>query len=149
MSAVESLSAHTSAQGARASQATEDIVRNVDYEFGMLTATEAGLVLGSVSKASRGLASTKHRNGELLGITKGRQMRFPGFQFLEDGTPRPVIRMLRSMCNDCGWSESDLFLWLVTPAAAFSGSRPVDVMLAPKQDNLLIEAARTEMSAEW
>lgn len=146
--AVEALPTQTSPQAARAVQATENIVRSVDAEFGLLGAAEAGERLGSSSKAARNLAGSRHRAGDLLAIRRGNRDRFPGFQFRTDGSPVPVVRVLLDLSAQHGWSESDLFLWLVTPTGRLDDARPVDVMLSGAED-AVASAAEMDMTTEW
>lgn len=149
--AVEALTTQASPQTARAVQTTENLVRSVGAEFGLLGAAEAGERLGSASKAARNLAGSKHRSGDLLAIRRGNRDKFPGFQFDRDGSPRPVISELRQLATRHGWSESDLFLWLVTPAGSLDGIRPVDLILdeSKASEIRVVAAAELEMSTEW
>lgn len=149
--AVEALPTQASPQAARAVQATENVVRSVDAEFGLLGAAEVGERLGSSSKSARNLAGSKHRAGDLLAIRRGNRDKFPGFQFRPDGSPMPVVRLLRTLSSRHGWSESDLFLWLVTPAGSLDGLRPVDVMQSASGDDetRVLAAAELEMATEW
>lgn len=149
--AIESLPTHVSPQAARAVQATENLIRDASHEFGMLTASEVGRLLGSSSKAARNLAGSRHRSGELLAIRRGNRDRFPGFQFGPDGTPLLAIRGLRAASHRHGWSESDLFLWLVAPAGSLDGRRPVEFLLSGPESahDRVLAAAELEMSTEW
>lgn len=150
--AVESIPTHASPQAARSVQATENLVRSVAAEFGLLSGTEVGERLGSSSKSSpRNLASARHRAGELLAIRRGNRLKFPGFQFLADGSPLPVIGVLRRLSEHHDWSESDLFLWLVTPTGRLGDVRPVDALRSESADTQekVVRAAELEMSTEW
>lgn len=131
--------------------ATCRIVRDVAAEFGLLTATEVGERLGSSSKAARNLASARHRSGELLAIRRGNRLKYPGFQFGPDGSPNPAIRILRTLSQRHNWAESDLFLWLATPAGRLHDARPIDVLISGtvEAQNEVVRAAELEMSAEW
>jgi hypothetical protein len=55
------------------------------------------------------------------------------------------------MCDVHGWSESDLFLWLVTSSSPLSGARPIDLVLAEDTaaDKRLLVAAEMEMRTQW
>ena len=146
--AVESIATPSSPQSARSVQATENLVCSVTAEFGMLTGTEVGERIGSSSKSSpRNLASARHRAGELLSI----RLMFPGFQFADDGSPLPIIGVLRRLSEHHDWSESDLFLWLVTPTGSLNDVRPVDALRSGSADAQakVVRAAEIEMSTEW
>ena len=150
--AVESIPTQASPQAARSVQATENLVRSVAAEFGLLSGTEVGERMGSSSKSSpRNLASTRHRAGELLAIRRGNRLKFPGFQFAADGSPLPVIGVLRRLSVQHGWSESDLFLWLVAPTGRLDDVRPVDALQSKAADaqDKVVRAAELEMSTEW
>ena len=152
LSTVESLATQSSPQSARSVQSTENLVRSIAAEFGLLTGTEVGERLGSSSKSSpRNLASARHRAGELIAISRGKRLGFPGFQFASDGSPLPIIGVLRRLSERNDWSESDLFLWLVTPTGRLNDVRPVDTLhswSADAQDKV-VRAAELEMSTEW
>ena len=131
---------------------TENLVCRVAAEFGLLTATEVGERMGSSSKTStRNLASTRHRAGELLAIRRGNRLKFPGFQFTDDGSPLPAIAVLRRLSTQHDWAESDVFLWLVTPSGRLDNVRPVDVLRSGVADapDQVVRAADLEMSTEW
>jgi hypothetical protein len=140
-----------SRQARGAARATEALVQSVEAEFGLLDASEAGARLGSSPKDARDLVVSKHRSGDLLALRRAGLHRFPGFQFGADGKPWPIIRALRHLSARYGWSESDLFLWLVTPAANLGGARPVDDLLAGLRtaEDRVMSAAEVEMSTEW
>lgn len=149
-SAVKSLPTEASPQSARSIQATENLVRHVAVEFGMLSSTDVGDRIGSSSRHSRNLASARHRAGELLAITRGNRLVYPGFQFTPDGSPRPAIRSLRRLSEAHDWSEFDLLLWLVTPSSRLDDVRPVDLMVASDDaEGVLTRAAELDMATEW
>jgi hypothetical protein len=142
---------HGSAQAAKAERATKALVERVEAEFGFLSSHEVGERIGAKHEDAEDTASRARQEGRLFAIRQNAQICFPAFQLQEDGTPRPVIRALRDMCNVHEWSESDLFLWLVVTTTRFDGDRPVDVMLAeePAAEQRLLEAAEMHMTAEW
>ena len=152
LSAVESLATQSSPQSARSVQSTENLVRSITAEFGLLTGTEVGECLGSSSKSSpMNLASARHRAGELIAISRGKRLKFPGFQFAADGSPLPIIGVLRRLSEHHDWSESDLFLWLVTPTGRLNDVRPVDTLRSGSADaqDKVVRAVELEMSTEW
>ncbi|MGE2731269.1 hypothetical protein [Mycolicibacterium vaccae] len=132
---------------ARAVQAERNLYDRIDAEFGLLTSTEAGRRLGSKSTAPRNLAAATRRDGALLAITRGHQALFPGFQFGADGRPLPVIRALRQLADEAGWSEAGVVQWLCAPTTYLDGLRPVDV-LAGTPDRV-VDAARRAWSVQW
>ena len=111
---------------------------------------QAGERLGSSSTTPRNLAGSKHRSGDLLAIRRGNRLKYPGFQFRSDGTVTPGVRELRPISADHGWSESDLFLWMVVSTGRLDDSRPIDLLLSGSntdQDRVVV-AAELEMSTE-
>lgn len=150
--AVKSLGTQASPQSARSVQATENLVRSIAAEFGLLTGTEVDELRGSLSKTSpRNLASARHRAGELLAIRRDNRLKFPGFQFTAAGTALPVIAVLRRLSERHGWSESDLFLWPASPSGRLNDVRPVDVLLSESASghDEIVRAADLEMASTW
>jgi hypothetical protein len=146
---VRALQTTVSPQTARSVQATENLVRSVAAEFGLLSATQVGQRLGSSSEDPSSLAHKRHRAGHLLAVRRGRRKMFPAFQFDPEGSPIPVVRILRALSSERGWSESDLFLWLVTPTGRLGGARPVAMIASPEAAETVIDAARSEMLTQW
>jgi hypothetical protein len=131
----------------RAIEATERLVRAVEAEFGLLDAAGIAERYG----ASAPDAEHHHREGALLAIRRSDACVFPGFQFQTDGTPRPVISALRALADTNQWSQSDLFLWLVSPTGYLDDARPVDLLMMGNKaaDERLIATADMEMTLEW
>jgi len=90
---------------ARAMQATENVWREIDEEFGLMTSAEVAVAIGSKSQ-NRYLASALRRKGKLLGIRRLTAYRYPGFQFQSDGTIHPAISKLVSSMREGGWSRA-------------------------------------------
>jgi len=129
----------------RALQATENVWREIEEEFGLLTSSEAAVAIGSKSQ-NRYLVSELRRKGKLLGLRRLNAYRYPGFQFLSDGTIHPAIRDLMSAMHDGGWSDRGLIIWLCSPSRAFAdGARPVDHL----DDPTLVRAAIEMMAVDW
>lgn len=131
----------------RAIEATERLVRAVEAEFGLLNAAGIAELYG----ASAPDAAHQHLEGALLAIRRSDVLVFPGFQFQTDGTPRPVISALRALADTNQWSQSDLFLWLVSPTGYLDDARPVDLLVMDNEaaDDRLISTADIEMTLEW
>ncbi|BBX16265.1 hypothetical protein [Mycolicibacterium duvalii] len=132
---------------ARAVQAERNLYDRIDAEFGLLTSTEAGRRMGSKSTAPRNLAAAVRRDKALLAIARGRQTLFPGFQFGADGRPLPVIRALRELADEAGWSESAVVQWLCAPTTYLDELRPVDLLAG--QPERVLDAARRAWSVRW
>jgi hypothetical protein len=136
-----------SAQLQRAIEATERLVESVESEFGLFKAADVVERYGTSAPD----AAYHHREGALLAIRRSDVLVFPGFQFQADGTPRPVISALRTLADTNQWSQSDLFLWLVSPTGYLDDVRPVDLLAMGNKaaDERLIATAEMEMTLEW
>lgn len=132
---------------ARAVQAERNLYDRIDAEFGLLTSAQTGKRLGSRSTAPRNLAASTHRSGALLAITRGHQRLFPAFQFGADGRPLPVIRTLRELADETGWSETGVVQWLCAPTTYFGGRRPVELLA--DEPVRVVDAARQAWTVQW
>jgi hypothetical protein len=136
---------------ARAAQATENSIKAIDREFGLLTSVQVADLLGSSSKpdAARSLANDMRSRGELLYVRRLNKYLYPGFQFDDAlGRVRPVVKQLVELAAASGWDTEDAALWLCSPTTYFDdGSRPVD-HLGDAPDAVL-EAARRAWGVEW
>ena len=135
-----------SPQLARALQATENIWRHIEAEYGMLTSTAVARLIGT-EKSGRSFTSRQRAAGKLIGIQFGNgSVLYPGFQFdRTDGKVNAVIPELLRMAKDVGWDEKDLVLWLVAPSGYFDGDRPVDHL----NDENLVAKGRQKANVEW
>lgn len=135
----------TSPQLARAVQATENVWKGIEAEFGLLTSADVAALIGT-GKSGRSFASDQRAAGKLIGIKRGNRVLFPGFQFDRPaGKVRSVVPELLRMAKDVGWDEEDLVLWLVAPSGYFHGDRPVEHL----NDADLVEKARQKATVEW
>ena len=145
--ALSSVAVYTEPAITRAVQAEHNLYGRIDTEFGMLTSTEAGTRMGSRSTAPRNLAASAHRNKTLIGVRRGNQMAYPGFQFGPDGKPLTVIEELRKTGEANDWSEAGLLQWLCAPTTYFDGDRPVD-HLADDPDRV-VAVASDAFAVSW
>jgi hypothetical protein len=108
-------------------RAAEILWRDVDAEFGLLTATELSLRIGA-GTANPGLVNGLYREGRLIAMHRAGQVLFSGFQVQRGtGVVQPVIRDLRQAAGSAGTDQS-LITWLVTPSGHLDGARPVDLL---------------------
>jgi len=130
---------------ARAMQASDNVWREIEAEFGLLTSSEVATRLG-YKTPNRYVASDLRRKGYLLGVRRLNAYRYPGFQFRPDGTIHPVIRDLVTSSRAIGWSDSSLIIWLCSASRAFAGGgRPVDHL----DDQTLVTAAIDMLAVDW
>ena len=85
--------------------------------------------------------------GEIVGVHRRGELRFPGFQFdPETKQIRPVIKTLVKISAGYGYDLEDLTLLMVSPSTYFEGgTRPVDHL----DDPGLPEIIRNQISVEW
>lgn len=122
--ALESLETTASPQRARSTQATENMYRRAAEEFSMLSSSEADAELGA--KPGAGRARTLRRENRAMGIERGNRIKFPAFQFMDDGKVHPTILSLLQRAANDGIGQNELTLWMFGPRASLKGERPVD-----------------------
>lgn len=143
--AMTSFKGTTSPQLARATQATANVWKDIEAEYGMLTSMDVARLIGS-EKSSRSLAADRRAAGKLIGIKRGNKYVYPGFQF--DRRSRKVLSAIPSliaMYAEVGWDEEDLVSWLVSPSGYFQGDRPVDHL----DDVDLVDKGRQSATVQW
>ena len=145
--ALSSVAVYTEPAVARAVQAEQNLYARIEAEFGLLSSTDAGKRMGSRSSAPRNMATTAHRNNELVAVRRGNYLAYPGFQFGADGKPLPVIARLREVAEESGWSEAGLVQWLCSPTTYFDDDRPVDRLLTDP-DGVVAVAAQA-LGVSW
>ena len=145
--ALASVAVYAEPAVARALQAEHNLYARIDAEFGMLSSTEAGKKMGSRSSAPRNLATTAHRNKQLLAVRQGNHLAYPGFQFGSDGQPLAVIARLRDTAEANDWSEAGLVQWLCAPTTYFAGDRPVDYLT--KDPDRVVAVAANALAVSW
>lgn len=131
---------------ARAAQATENVWRSIDAEFGLLSSSDVARLLGATG-ANRAYASGLRSRGEIAGIERKNAFRYPGFQF--DAPHERVhswVAPLLKLAATHERSASDALVWMVAPSTFFDGARPVDH--AADGDRILTGAARA-WGTEW
>lgn len=135
-----------SPQLARSLAATENVWREMESEFGLLSSRQVSELVGSDSP-NRSYASDQHAKGRLIAVKRPGGLRYPGFQFdPREHTIRPVMADLIRAAADAGRSESSLALWLMSPTGYLDGDRPVDKLSKPEA---VVEAAEQSFNVEW
>lgn len=127
--------------------ATENAWRDMEAEFGLLTAQEVAERCGSRAKGRSSLAHDKRRAGQLFGISRLNATLFPGFQIDQTGTIRPVIARLVSIIKEHGRTEEDLAQWMCLPSGYLDDARPVDLL--GQQDDAVVAAAEGHFGVQW
>jgi hypothetical protein len=123
-------------------QATAAAWSRLEDEFGLLDSNAVEALLGATRTVS--LAAMDR---ELLGVTRGGAIFYPGFQF-ESGTILPIIKQILALASENEWSNEDLSLWLMGPNTSFEAEdRPVDHLVGEPQ--AVLASAREEFEAFW
>lgn len=111
---------------ARAAQATENVWRRVESEFGLLSSSEVGALLGAKG-ANRAYAADLRKRSLLLAAQRKNAFVFPGFQFDRSaGTVRPWVAPLLKVADSSRYSAADVIMWMMAPTTYFDGDRPAD-----------------------
>ncbi|SDR07000.1 hypothetical protein SAMN04489742_3780 [Arthrobacter crystallopoietes] len=128
-------------------QATENAWRAMEAEFGMLTGSQVGELLGSRASGRSSYPSGKRKAGKLIGVRRRNAVVYPGFQFDQDvGRIRDVIPGLIAVIRKHGRTEEDLAQWLCNPSGYLDGDRPVDHLGEPER---VLGAAEGHYGVEW
>ncbi len=125
------------AQARRNAEAREALL----LEHGALTSSEMAELAGSEAKNRAALANRWKQEGRIFSVTRHGATLFPGFQFDEEGRPKPVVT---EVVRRLGGSSSDweLALWFTKATGWLGGRRPVDLLdSAPEA---VVEAADRE-----
>lgn len=131
---------------ARAAQATENVWRLVETEFGLLTSTEVSALLGA-SNANRAYAGQLRKRGDLLAAQRKNAYVFPGFQFdHQAGSVRPWVRPLLQLAERQDRSAAGVVMWMMSPTTYFDGERPVDYVA---DDAQLLDVAGRAWDIQW
>lgn len=135
---------------ARAAQATENAVKSIEDEFGLLTSAQVAQLLGSTSSSAavRSLANDMRARGELLHVRRLNKYLYPGFQFDRAlGRVKPLVKPLLQLADANSWEPEDVVLWLCSPTTYFEdSSRPVDHFAEPDR---VLDVARRAWGVDW
>ncbi|WP_394214373.1 hypothetical protein [Brachybacterium vulturis] len=133
-----------SPQLARSAQATENVWREIEDEFGLFTSTEAAERMGY--GGNRAWASAQRRAGKLVGVRRGGAYRYPAFQL--DPEVMPLIAELVALAREHDWSDESVVLWLCSPSGWMpEGRRPVEFL---REDADAVRAsAELAMAPQW
>jgi hypothetical protein len=107
---------------------TEHAWREMEDEFGLLDATQVGRLAGSRAKVARSWASQKHRDRQLLGISRRNRFVYPGFQLDSLGKIKTAIPAVLANFHHARWPEEHVALWFLSANGWLGGRRPVDVL---------------------
>ena len=131
---------------ARAAQATENVWRTVQSEFGLLSSSEVGALLGA-SNANRAYAAQLRQRGELLAAQRRNAYVFPAFQFdREAAEVRRWVAPLLRLAGHSHRSGADVIMWMMSPTTYLGGERPVD---HAEDSERVLDVAERAWGVEW
>lgn len=143
---LSALTGDVSPEQAYRAQTTENAWRQIEREFGLLTAAQVGQVVGSTAKSAKSYASDARRAGRLLAVKRMNKLLYPAFQLAESG-PLPVIRDLYRAAQQLEVGEESILLWLTAPTTWWGEpSRPVDHLEEPEE---VVRAFTSHYGTEW
>lgn len=97
-------------------QATENVWRAIEAEFGLLSSTEVSTAVGC-STPNRSFAYYQRMAGRLIAVSRPEGLRFPGCQCDPvNRTVRPDMKDLISAARKACGSDASFILWLNTLA---------------------------------
>jgi hypothetical protein len=122
--------------------ATERAWREIEDEFGLLTAEEVADRIGWSVDA----VQAAHRDGYILAVHRGGEFLFPGFQLKTDGVHQAFPRLRRAAAH-LDVREASVLLWMVSATTwwTIEGSRPVDHLDDPQ----VVAAFESRFAVEW
>ena len=127
-------------------QATENAWRGVESEFGLLSSSEVGTLLGA-RNVNRTYAAELRKRGELLAALRKNGYVFPGFQFDHNaGAVRNWVAPLLTLAERYEWPAADMIMWMMSPTTYFDGDRPADHVGDAQR---LLGVAESAWGVEW
>jgi len=122
-------------------------------EFGAVEPAELARLVGSAARNPASTVDNWRRADRITTVRwKGRSL-VPGFQLLASGQPDPQVRAVLRTLRAYGMGEWEQALWFVVPCSALDGQRPVDRLLAlredPSDEGVAELAAAAERQRDW
>ncbi len=108
---------------------------------GALTRDQAANRIGVTPQA----ISERRKAGKLLGLRRGREWRFPAWQFVDDGTVPGLAEMI------AGWPGTPLALstWATCASVDLDGRTPAQTLTRRHGPNQVIKLAHSLADAAW
>lgn len=123
-------------------------------EFGAVEPPELAALVGSAARSPASTVDNWRRADRIVTVRwRGRTL-VPGFQLLPSGQPDPAVRAILRALRAYGMSDWEQALWFVVPNPVLDRDRPVDRLLAlrddPKPDAATeLAAAATARQRDW
>ncbi len=110
-------------------------------DFPTLTSAEVAHAAGSIARNAAALATRWRKERRIFAVPWGGELRYPAFQFDDDGTPLSVIKLVLEVLGHVA-SDWQLALWFSTPSPYLpSHDRPLRFLGDAER---LVAAARAE-----
>jgi len=133
---------------ARAAQATENIWRRIENEWGLFSSEDVSMILGS-DRPNRTRAAEERKRGRIIGVLRNGAYLHPGFQFdREHGVIRPWVAPLLQLAGQRDRTPEGVALWMVRPTTYLGSERdrPVDHV---DDGQLIVRTALNAWGSEW
>lgn len=96
-------------------------------ETGALSSAEVAALAGSKASNKAALANRWKQEGRIFSVTWLGAVLFPGFQFDDEGRPRPVVAEVLAVL-ETRRSEWEIALWFGNATGYLGGRRPLDLL---------------------
>ena len=117
-------------------------------EFGAIDPRELAVLVGSAARNPASTVDNWRRADRIVTVRWQGRTLVPGFQLLGSGQPDPAVRPILRVVRSYGMSDWEQALWFVVPSPALDGARPVDRLLALREEPTAGEAAGLVAVAE-
>lgn len=108
---------------------------------GALTRERAAERIGVTPQA----VSERLKAGKLIGLRRGREWRFPAWQFADEGT----LPLLDALIDAWPGTSLALSTWAVTPSVDLDGRTPAQALMRRGGPERVLELARALGAAAW
>jgi len=112
---------------------------------GLLSAAEAGRVLGGISRQA---VDKRRRTNQVLAVRVGGDWRYPAAQFGPDGQVPAQLPMVLREAAGLGMSGWAILDFLLAPEAALQGAGPLDVLRRNGPDTAEVRRLLTAAGAD-
>jgi hypothetical protein len=124
-------------------QATRNATARARFiaEFPTLSSTEVARAAGSGARNAAALANRWRKEGRVIGVPWANSVRYPAFQFDDDGMPLPAVEAVVDVLEPEA-SPWQIGLWFASPSPYLPGNaRPLDLL---SDVEAVVAAARAE-----
>lgn len=125
---------------ARQQQRNADAREALINEFGLWDSEKVAKEAGSTARNRSATASRWLSEKRIVAVDHRGTKLYPGFQFGEDGRPRPVVKRVLELFEPYGLDGWETALWFTTATGWLDDKRPVDLLTRSPDD--VVEAAR-------